>query len=60
VDAAPAGRCDPLGLARLEIEAMFREVLLRMKDIERAGETTWLASNFISGPTHLPVRFRAR
>lgn len=52
--------CLGANFARLEIEAMFREVLLRMKDIERAGETTWLASNFISGPTHLPVRFRAR
>lgn len=51
--------CLGANIARLEIEAMFREVLVRMKDIERCGETTWLASNFISGPTHLPVRFRA-
>jgi cytochrome P450 len=43
----------------MEIIAMFREVLTRMKDIERAGETQWLASNFISGPTHLPIRFRS-
>jgi hypothetical protein len=28
-----------------------------MPDIEPAGPTTWLASNFISGPRHLPVRF---
>ncbi len=51
--------CLGANIARLEIVAMFREVLTRMKDIERTGETTWLASNFISGPTHLPVRFRS-
>ena len=52
--------CLGANIARMEIQAMFREVLTRLKDIERCGETTWLASNFISGPTHLPVRFRAR
>ena len=51
--------CLGANIARLEIEVMFREVLTRMHDIERTGETTWLASNFISGPTHLPVRFKA-
>ena len=25
--------------------------------LEPAGEPSWLASNFIFGPTHLPVRF---
>jgi cytochrome P450 len=50
--------CLGASIARIEIAAMFREVLTRMTDIERTGETTWLASNFISGPTHLPIRFR--
>ena len=44
--------------ARLEVGVMMREVLTRLPDIEPAGPTTWLASNSISGPTHLPVRFR--
>jgi cytochrome P450 len=52
--------CLGANIARMEIEVMFREVLTRIRDIERTGETTWLASNFISGPTHLPVRFRAK
>lgn len=52
--------CLGANIARMEIIAMFREVLTRMADIELAGEPQWLASNFISGPTHLPVRFRAR
>lgn len=47
-------------IARLEIQAMFREILARLTDVERCGETTWLASNFISGPTHLPIRYRVR
>jgi len=45
-------------VARLEIDALLREVLTRLDDLEPAGEPGWLASNFISGPTHLPVRFR--
>jgi cholest-4-en-3-one 26-monooxygenase len=32
-------------------------VLSRMPDLELAGEPEWLASNFISGPKHIPVRF---
>ncbi|MFT3853344.1 MAG: cytochrome P450 [Ilumatobacteraceae bacterium] len=44
-------------LARVEIAAMFSELLTRLPDLELAGQPTWLASNFISGPTHVPVRF---
>ena len=46
-------------IARIEIDAMLREVLTRMTDFELAGETEWLASNFISGPKAMPLRFRA-
>ncbi|MBE3199970.1 cytochrome P450 [Frankia sp. CH37] len=45
-------------LARVEIIALMREILVRMPDIEPAGTVTWLESNFISGPRHLPVRFQ--
>lgn len=45
-------------LARIEIDAMFKEVLTRMKDFELAAEPEWLASNFISGPKAMPLRFR--
>jgi cytochrome P450 len=44
-------------LARIEIAAMLREVFTRMPDVALAGEPEWLASNFISGPKHVPVRF---
>ncbi|MGH7011111.1 MAG: cytochrome P450, partial [Caulobacteraceae bacterium] len=46
-------------IARIEIDAMLREVLSRMDEIEVAGPVEWLASNFISGPKAMPVRFRA-
>jgi len=45
-------------VARIEIDAMFREVLTRLTDFELAGETEWLPSNFISGPKSMPLRFR--
>jgi len=44
-------------LARLEIDAILHEVLTRLPDMEPAGPAEWLASNFVSGPSHLPVRF---
>ena len=46
-------------IARIEIDAMLREVLTRMEDFQLAGQPEWLASNFISGPRTMPVRFRA-
>ncbi len=44
-------------IGRIEIEAMFRELLTRLPDIEPTAPAEWLPSNFISGPKHLPVRF---
>jgi cytochrome P450 len=45
-------------IARVEIDALLREVLTRMQDIELAQAPEWLPSNFISGPKRMPVRFR--
>jgi cytochrome P450 len=47
-------------VARVEIDELLREVLRRIEDIELAGQPEWLASNFISGPRTLPVRFSVR
>jgi cytochrome P450 len=44
-------------IARIEIEAMLREIFTRLPDIEPTGPAEWLPSTFISGPKHLPVRF---
>jgi cytochrome P450 len=46
-------------IARIEIDAMLREVLTRMDGFELAGEVEWLPSNFISGPRRMPLRFRS-
>ena len=45
--------------ARLEIDALLTEVLTRLHNIELAGPVTWMPSNFISGVTEMPVRFRS-
>lgn len=45
-------------LARIEIEALLREMLSRLDDLAPSGEAEWLGSNFIYGPTKLPVTFR--
>lgn len=46
-------------IARIEIDALLREVLTRLEGLELAGEPEWLSSTFISGPRRMPVRFRA-
>jgi cytochrome P450 len=45
-------------IARMEIDAILTEVLTRMRDLQVVAAPKWLPSNFISGPTHLPVRFK--
>jgi cytochrome P450 len=45
-------------IARIEIDAMLVEVLSRMDAFELAAPPEWLASNFISGPKAMPLRFR--
>lgn len=44
-------------IARIEIDAILREVLTRLEGL-KIGKAEWLASNFISGPKHLPVTFK--
>jgi cytochrome P450 len=45
-------------LARMEIRAMFRELLGRLESIELDGEPTFVRSRLVSGPKTLPVRYR--
>jgi cytochrome P450 len=42
-------------VARVEIDAMFRQLLTRLPDLQKIGETEWLPSTFISGPKHIGV-----
>lgn len=44
-------------LARTEIAALLREILTRLDGLHPTAEPAWMASNFIYGPTTLPVAF---
>jgi len=44
-------------LARIEITALLRQILTRLDGLALDGPVEWMASNFIYGPTTLPVRF---
>jgi methyl-branched lipid omega-hydroxylase len=44
-------------LARREVSAVWRELLMRVPDIRAAGEPDYLLSNFINGIKHLPCEF---
>jgi cytochrome P450 len=47
-------------LARLEIQAIFSEMLPRLEWIELAGEAEFMQTTFVGGPKHLPVRYKMR
>jgi cytochrome P450 len=47
-------------LARMEIRALFRELLGRLDSVELAGEPTFVQSRLVSGPKTLPIRYRLR
>ncbi|WP_304218554.1 cytochrome P450 [Phenylobacterium aquaticum] len=55
---AGAHNCLGQHIARIEIDAMLHEVLSRMTDFELVAPPEWLASNFISGPRVMPLRFK--
>jgi cytochrome P450 len=42
-----------------ETRTLLREVLDRLPGLALAGPVERLRSSFISGPRHMPVRFRA-
>ncbi len=47
-------------LARMEVRAIFGELLGRLEHIELAGEPTWIRANFVQGPKSIPVSYRLR
>jgi len=47
-------------LARLEIRAIFRELLGRLDHIELAGEPTWIKAYFVEGPKSVPITYGMR
>lgn len=49
--------CLGANLARLQLNTIFSELLMRLPDIEFAGPVKRLRSNFIDGIKEMPVRF---
>lgn len=50
-------RCLGAMLARSELNAIFKEIVTRMPDLELTGPATRLRSNFTNGIKQMPVRF---
>ena len=44
-------------LAKMEIKALYDELLPRLDSIELAGEPSRVAANFVSGLKRLPIRY---
>lgn len=50
--------CLGMHLARMEIRALFKELLPRLQDIELTGAPQRTRSNFVCGLKTLPIRYR--
>jgi cytochrome P450 len=47
-------------LARMEIRAIFRELLGRAERMQLDGEPTWIRANFVQGPKSIPISYQLR
>jgi len=47
-------------LARMEIRAIFKELLARVERLELAGEPRWTHAYFVEGPKSIPIAYRMR
>ncbi len=47
-------------MAKMEMRILFEELLPRLESVSFAGEPTLTASNFVSGPKSLPIRFKVK
>ena len=47
-------------LARLEIRAIFRELLGRLEHLELAGDPSWTHAYFVEGPKRVPISYSLR
>jgi cytochrome P450 len=54
-----AHMCLGAPLARMEAQAVLRELITQVSRISAAGETTWSTGSSLRGPTHLRVRLTA-
>ena len=44
-------------LAKMEVRALWEELLSRLDHIELAGSPSWVEATFVSGLKHLPIRY---
>ena len=49
--------CMGAALARMEVNSFFSELLPRLKSIEQIGDPELIATTFVGGLKHLPVRY---
>ncbi len=49
--------CLGAALARMETQALFVELLPRLESVELAGRPEWVATTFVGGLKHLPIRY---
>ena len=52
--------CLGAALARMEVNSFFSELLPRLKSIELAGDPEHVATTFVGGLKHLPIRYSLR
>jgi cytochrome P450 len=52
--------CLGAALARMEVNSFFAELLPRLKSIELNGDPEFVATTFVGGLKHLPVRYSLR
>jgi cholest-4-en-3-one 26-monooxygenase len=50
--------CLGANLARLELQAMFRQLAERLHSVELAGPIQRMRSSFVGGIKHMPIRYR--
>ncbi|HKV56069.1 MAG TPA: cytochrome P450 [Candidatus Binataceae bacterium] len=52
--------CLGANLARLELQAMFRQLAERMDFVELAGPVQRMRSSFVGGIKHMPIRYKMK
>jgi cytochrome P450 len=52
--------CLGAALARMEVSSFFSELVPRLKSIELTGDPEFMATTFVGGLKHLPVRYSLR
>ncbi|MCV7315371.1 cytochrome P450 [Mycolicibacillus parakoreensis] len=52
--------CVASALARMEINSFFSELVPRLDSIELTGDPELIATTFVGGLKHLPIRYRVR